>query len=148
MQMHSWRGQPWAHTHGGSGQSLISWLWSYTQEATEACTSCQCSSWALAGFGRVRSRERLEYLWGDQSQWNMQEGCGGCSDLWFLQWWKLPGLSAEQVTENHDHTQVSASLCLCPLLLLALVPSFWTWRCYCGPKEPLQPLKSLAVLTK
>ena len=27
---------------------------------------------------------------------------GGCPGHWFLQWWKLIGLFAEQVTENSD----------------------------------------------
>ena len=35
-----------------------------------------------------------------------------------------------------------------PPLLLALVPSYWTWRCYWGPHRCCSPCGPFAVLTK
>lgn len=54
-----------------------------------------------AGIGK-------EYTWG-KNQWNLLGVCGSLTSYWFLQWWKLLGSSAEQVTENHGHSYCMAN---------------------------------------
>lgn len=93
------------HVHGGGhhlqGSRLVSCI-------------CTCAvGWAGYGWpqamvgpgregpGRTELASVNEHMW-DKTSKIFRGFCSSCSVHWFLQWWKLPESSVEQVTRSHS----------------------------------------------